>query len=278
ISGSGNIKLIDKLPLAFPTDIETYDPKINDNITVNENGVNGSRTFEYLLIPRNAGDFKIKPVSFSYFDVDKKTYVTLNTNEFELTVEKGSGTESAVVTGVSKEDIKYIGNDIRFIKKKTSIKDRGLYFYNSVLFYLLLILPAILFIIFVLTWQRQIKQNSNLALVKNRKATKIANKRLKTASHYLKENKRNEFFEEVSRALWGYLSDKFSIPGSELNKDNVHDKLFSKKVSEETISLIIELLTNCEFERFAPSGETGRMDKIYEDAIAIISKIENEIK
>ena len=279
-SGSGNIKLIDKLPFVFPTDIETYDPKTNDNISVNENGVSGSRTFEYLLIPRSAGDFKIKSVSFSYFDIDKKSYVTLTTNEFDIKVDKGSGNEATtMVTGVNKEDIKYIGNDIRFIKNKmTEVKEKGEYFYNSLFFYFMLLCPAILFILFVIIWQRQIKQNSNIALVKNRKATKIARKRLKTASIYLKDNKRNEFFEEVSRAMWGYLSDKFNIPGSELTKDNVHIILTGKKVSEDTINMFLQTLTSCEYERYAPSAEAGKMDKIYQEAIGIISKIENEIK
>jgi hypothetical protein len=135
-----------------------------------------------------------------------------------------------------------------------------------------------LFILFILIWQQQIKQNSNIALVKNRKANRIARKRLKLAFNYLKNNKREDFFEEISKALWGYIADKFTIPVANLNKDNVYSVLSSKNVSEDTIKLFIETLSDCEFQRFAPLSEAKSMDKIYTEAMNIISKIENEIK
>ncbi|MFA6924078.1 MAG: BatD family protein [Bacteroidales bacterium] len=280
ISGTGNIKLVEKPALSFPPDLETYDPKINDNINNILSGISGSRTFEYLVIPRSAGTFKIKPVSFSYFDLNKNKYITLTSPEYTLRVEKGSGNEAgAVVTGINKEELKYLGSDIQFIKnQKFALKPLGIYFYNSLNFYLLLLIPFLLFLIFVFLNRKRIKENSNIVLVKYKRATKVARKHLKTANKFLKENNKEKFYDEMFKAMWGYIGDKLSIPVSDLTKDNMVETLKMKNVEEELINKYLEILNYCEFARFAPSGELTEMKNLYSKTIDLISELEQKIK
>ncbi|MCF8299123.1 MAG: BatD family protein [Saprospiraceae bacterium] len=280
ISGTGNIKLIDELDFDFPTDFEVYDPKISTNVDVNGGGVSGSKSFDYLIIPRNPGTYKIKPASFSYFDINAKAYKTLSTPEYTIKVGKGSGNASNIVTtSVSQEDVKYIGSDIHYIKTNAIVlKPINMFLFGSDIFWILLISPVILFILFIIIWRKQLKRRSNAALMKNKKATKVARKRLKTAYSFMKQNEKNKFFEEISRALWGYVSDKFAIPLSELSMDSASDKLTEKHVKEELIKTFIETLHNCEFARFAPGDKADTMEKIYKEGIETISKIESELR
>jgi hypothetical protein len=284
ISGSGNLKLIDKVNVDFPTDFETYDPKITSNINTSESGVSGSKKFEYLIIPRNPGKFKIKPVTLTYFDISSKTYKTLTTPEYTINVEKGTG-EAANVTyrSANQEDVKFIGSDIRFIKNQPFILTKiGSFFFNSTLFYILLLLPFILFIIFLIIYRRTLKQRSNIAAMRNRKATKVARKRLKVAEKTLHAtslpNYKETFYIEISKALWGYTSDKFTIPIAELSMDTVNIFLSQKGVSEEIIQKIVDTLNNCEYARFAPGDSTSAMNNIYSEAIATIELIESQLK
>ena len=280
ISGSGNIKLIEELDFNFPPDLEVYDPKISNKVNVNASGVSGSKTFDYIIIPRNAGTYKIKAASFSYFDVNQKKYKILSTPEYIIKVGKGDGSASNVVsTSINQEDIKYIGSDIRFIKNQAfKLKPKGTFFFGSILFFILLISPAILFILFIIIWRKQLQRRSNIALMKNKKATRVAKKRLKAANNFLKQNKRNEFFEEISQALWGYIGDKFTIQLSELSMDTVEETLTEKNVKQELIKQFIETLNNCEFARFAPGDKADTMEQIYKEGIETISKIESELR
>ena len=280
ISGRGNVKLIDKLNIDFPTDFETYDPKINDNINKSENGISGTKTFDYLIIPRNQGIYKIKPVSFTYYDLNKGKYVTLSSPEYTLKVAKGDGKQSNVtVSSVNQEDIKYIGSDIEHIKTKPmTLNKTGQHFFLSDLFYILLLIPLILFITALIIRRKHIKIQSNKALLKNRKATKIANKRLKKAKQFLISKNKDNFYIEISQALWGYISDKFSIPLAELSMDSVNAALKNKAVSENIIEEFTSLLNKCEFARFAPSEQSFEMENIFKIAVDIILKTENELK
>jgi hypothetical protein len=280
ISGRGNIKLIDKLNVNFPTDFETYDPKIIDNINKSDNGVSGTKTFDYLLIPRNQGVYTIKPVTFTYFDLNKGKYVTLSSPEYTIKVSKGDGKQNNVaLTSVNQEEIKYIGSDIEHIKTKPmSLYKKGEHFFLSDLFYIILSIPLLLFIIALIIRRKHLKLRSDLALLKNRKATKVANKRLKKAKNYLLTKEKDNFYIEISNALWGYISDKFSIPLAELSMESVNDALKSRNVKDEIVSQFIKTLNNCEFARFAPGDESLTMDKIYKEAIDVISKTENELK
>ncbi len=280
VSGNGNLKLIDNFKIYFPPDLETYDPKISDNTSVGESGVSGSKTFEYVIIPRNPGQFKIPSVVLTYFDISKKAYTTLTTPEYILNVGKGDGKESAVTySGVNQEDIKYIGSDIRFIKTgSVMFYKQGYSFFGSGLFWLLLLCPVVLFVLFVIFWRDQLKKRRNIALMRNKKATRVAQKRLKKANAYLKENNKSLFYEEISRALWGYLSDKLTIPVSELSIDSANAAMNSKNISGDIITEFTNTLNNCEFARFAPGDESLAMDKIYNEALETIKKIEKEIK
>jgi hypothetical protein len=280
VSGQGNLQLIDKLNVTFPPDFETYDPKITSNINTTGAGISGSQTFEYLMIPRKPGKFVIKPITFSYFDLSKRRYVALTSPAYTLNVEKGTGEGSTVsYSGVSKEDIKYIGSDIRHIKNPPFRLTRiDALFFGSFLFYISLLIPIVLFILLILFMRKQEVRRSNTVLMKNRKATKVAKKRLKKADGFLKARQQDAFYEEISQTLWGYLSDKFSIPIAELSIDSVQEALSGKQVNEEIIQQFIRTLNNTEYARFAPGEKDLTMEKIYQEALEIIAKIERELK
>ncbi|NOX46728.1 MAG: protein BatD [Chlorobi bacterium] len=280
ISGKGNVELADIPEINFPPDFEVYDPKISKNISVGQNGVNGKKTFEYLIIPRNQGEFKIPAIKFSYYNLNKKKYVTLTSPEYTIHVAKGDGSAANTsFTGVDHQDVKYLGKDIRHIKTQNpGLMLIGTFFYGSTLFYVFIFVPLFLFILFISIWKKELKKRSNLALMRNRKATKVAQKRLKTAHAFLRENKKDEFYIELSQAIWGYLSDKFSIPLSNLSMDTVSESLAKKEVKAETVQQFITTLNNCEFARFAPGDSTSTMENLYNEAVNVISKMENELK
>ncbi|MEZ5083611.1 MAG: BatD family protein [Bacteroidales bacterium] len=280
ISGTGNVELVDKVNVKFPPDFEVYDPKVTKSMNYAQQGVSGRKTFEYLIIPRNPGEFKIDPVKFVYFDLASKLYKTLSSPEYVINVAKGDGSQvDYTFSGTNKSDIQYIGSDIRHIHTGVpNLRLTGSLFFGSPSFYLLLALPLFLFILFVIIWKKELKKRSNMALMRNRKATRVAQKRLKKAQAFLQEKKQNEFYEEVSQALWGYLSDKFSIPLSNLSMDTVKETLQVKEVKEETIHSFIETLNNCEFARFAPGDSQANMESIYTEGVKIITTMEKELK
>jgi hypothetical protein len=280
ITGKGNIQLIDKLNTSFPPDFESYDPKITNNINSSGDGVSGSQTFEYLIIPRKAGKFTIKPIPFSYFDLSKKRYVTLTSPEYTVNVEKGSGDNNIVSYSTpGKEDIKYLGNDIRHIKDQPILLQRiGTFFFGSLLFFVMMILPVLIFFTIFLIWRRLDERRSDVVLMKNKKATKVAIKRLKKANIFLRDKKQEPFYIEISQALWGYLSDKFSIPLADLSMDSVHEALMEKNVKDEIITQFIQTLDNTEYARFAPGEKTMIMEKTYQEALEIITRIERELR
>jgi hypothetical protein len=280
ITGKGNIQLIDKLNVSFPPDFETYDPKVTSNFNTGGSNVSGSQVFEYLIIPRKAGRFNIKPITFSYYDLEKRRYVSTSSPLYTIDVDKGNGENTNVTySGAGKEDIKYIGSDIRHIKSQPfHLIKTGTYFFLSRGFILMLILPVILFILFIIFWKKQEVRRSDTVLMKNRKATRVAIKRLKKANGFLKEQKQEPFYVEISQALWGYLSDKFGIPLADLSIDSVHEALVRKNVSDDIIRQFIETLNNTEFARFAPGEKSMVMGKTYNEALETITRIERELK
>jgi len=278
LSGKGNLNLIDNLNIEFPPDFEVYDPQITENISPG-NEISGSKTFSYLIIPRTQGNFKLKPVTLSYYDKNKRTYVTLTSGEINLKVGKGDGSGGSYFSGGNKEDIKYIGSDIKFIENKNfEVYPKGYFFFGSVWYCLLFILPIVLFIAFVILMRRYIKLRSNTSLLRHRQATKVALKRLKQANTFMKANQRENYYQELSRALWGYICDKFSIPLSELSLDAARETLVQKNIEENIRNKFIEILDNCEFARFAPTEATQGMETLYNEAVEIISKTERELK
>ena len=280
LKGRGNIQLIDPPNVTFPPDFEVYDPETKSNIKINGSGVSGTRTFEYLVIPRNPGDYSIKPVKFTYFDISKKEYVPIITPEYKINVDKGEGAfQNITYSGVSQEDIKYIGKDIRHIKLMPfEIRSIGVFFFRSDVFYILLISPVVIFILIIIIWKNRVKRRSNVAFMKNKKATKVSRKRLKTAHNFMKTGDENNFYVEISGALWGYIIDKFNIPKADLSIDTVKDALLKKNCDENIINQFSDTLNNCEYVRFAPGDKSENMGKIYNEALEIISKTERELR
>lgn len=280
ISGKGNVRLIDKLNFQFPPAFEVYDPKISTDVQVSQSGVSGTRTLEYLIIPRSAGNYTIKPVVFSYFHPVREGYVSLNTPEFNFKISRGEGPDLIAGTAAGDQQaIQYIASDIRFIRQAPIKLNRiGSYFFGSTLFYVLLLSPLLLFILFVILLQNHIKNTRDLARVKNRRATRFARKRLKQAQEFLKLRMSDKFFNELSQALWGYLSDKINIPLSELSLETVRERLAARSVNVEIIDEFTNLLEQCEFARFAPGDVAQTMDQLYEKALALITRIEKELK
>jgi hypothetical protein len=281
LNGKGNIKLVDPLKINFPEDFEAYDPKTKENITSNANGVSGSKTFDYLIIPRHEGDYKIEPINFSYFDPEKKQYVVLPSPEFNIHVDKGSGGDASasVFNPRSKEDVKILGNDIRYIKTNNiELKPNDNYFFGSGLFYLSLLSPILLFAGFIVVRRKNIEENKDVVAVKSRKATKMAKKRLVLAETHLKSNNKEPFYVEIFKALYGYISDKLNIPVADLSKDHIKEKLQQKNASEATIQQLITILDNCEYARYAPSTVSGDLNGIYNNTVELITKMESEIK
>lgn len=280
ISGTGNLKLISNPEIQFPKDFETFDPKVDNKTRLTKDGLTGSRIIEYLAIPRHSGKFKIPAVTFSYFDVKSKSYKTLSTQEYEIEVEKGEGNAEQIIANfTNKEELKVLGEDIRFIKlNKVKQHPKGDFFYGSLLYWMFYIIPAIAFIIFFIVYRKQAIENRNTAKVRTKKANKVAIKRLKLAGKLLSENKKDAFYDEVLKALWGYTSDKLNIPVSQLSKDNIEEKLTNYGVNEALINDFINALNECEFARFAPGDENLAMDKVYSTVLEVISKMENSIK
>ncbi len=279
LSGRGNIKLTEAPVFDLSPDIEKYDPEITDNITVNERGASGTRVFEYLMIPRHQGAYDFGPVTFSYFDLDKKSYVTLVTPKYKINVERGKDGGSATAASGGKSDFKLLGRDIRFIKTTVpefrSVRDD---FYGTFLFWLLVLLPFFGVIGMVLYRRHLIATNSNLALVKSRGATKVARKRLDAAGKFLKAGNQNGFYEEINKSLWGYLSDKLHIPVASLSKDVAIESLKQKGVSMESINKVMSILDYCEFARFARMEGGKSPDQVYRETLSVITEIENNLK
>ena len=280
ISGTGNLKLLSSPEVKFPEDFEIYDPKSENNFRLTSEGLSGNKVIEYLAIPRNPGDYKIPPVSFTYFDVKSKSYKTLTTEGYNLHVEKGEGDATQTIANfTNKDEVKVLNEDIRFIKQnEVKLTPRGQFFFGTLGYWLFYLIPTLVFIIFFILYRKQIAANANVAKVRTKKANKVAVKRLKLAGKLLSDNKKDEFYDEVLKALWGYVSDKLSIPMSRLSKDNVEEDLRNYGVAEELIAEFLKVLDNCEFARFAPSDANQGMDKIYAEALDIISKMEGSIK
>lgn len=283
ISGSGNIKLIKTPEIKFPNDFEVYDPKTDVNTKITVGGVTGNKTIEYLAIPRYSGDFTIPSVQFSYFDLKSGAYKTLFTPEYKLHVEKGEGdntaTQQMIANFTNKESIKYLGQDIRYIKTgDIKFVHKGEFFFGTIFCYLWYLIPGLLFIVFFIINRKKAKENANIALVRTKKANKVAGKRLKFADKLLKENKKEAFYEEVLRTLWGYLSDKLNIPVASLSKDNAEAELVKYGVEEPLIKDFMDILNTCEFARYAPVSDSHEMDKVYNRTIQAIDKMENTIK
>jgi len=281
VSGSGNIKLINAPKLQLPADFEVYDPKTSSNFNATAEGVNGNISFEYLFLPRYAGDYNIPPVDFVYFDPSAGRYVTKSSQEFRIHVAKGDGSRASTSMNYpssSKEDVKFLGKDIRFLKQGViELNPKGYLFFGSLNFYLFYLTGIAALLLLYLLNQKRIRENANVARMKNKKASKVALKRLKEANIHLKSGATEKFYESVTRAFWGYLSDKMTIPVAELTRERASAGLESHKASEAVITRFINILDACEYARFAPGGGTEKMHELYDEACDVMSQMEKEI-
>jgi len=281
VSGSGNLKLIDTLPLQFPSDFDHYDPKLSDHFTVSAAGVSGTRTFNYLIIPRHAGNYKIPAAEFTYFNPKKKEYVTLSTPEMNLEVSKGDNntTTSVTMSGpVNKEDVKTLGSDIRYIHSghEAYYRTDGFFLY-SFPFFAGIIVPLLAFIGFIIARRRYVELHKDTVALKKRGATRMAKKRLKIAHQSIAANNKEVFYAELLNALNGYFSDKFSIALADLSRDTISANLMQRNVKPETLQMLNKTFDDCEFARYAPASVAGNLMEVYTSAVNLITLLEDEI-
>lgn len=281
VSGVGNMKLIKTPDVNVPKDFEVYDPKVTDNTEITRNGMEGSKTFEYVYVPRNPGHYTIPPVEFCYYDLESNSYKVLQSESFELDIEKGKNSGNGGVSSyANKEDVEELNSDIHYIKMGDVKlqKDESDTFFGSLSYVLEYLIPFILFAILVFIFRKQAIANANVVQMKIKKANKMARKRLRTAKKLMEENKKEAFYDEIMRALYGYVSDKLSIPVAQLNKDNIREKLEEKNLDADLTNRVIQALDECEFARFAPADSSNTLEKFYEQVITLIEQVENSIK
>ena len=277
VSGVGNMKLLKQPEVAFPKDFDHYDAKVTDKTKLTTQGLEGSIVYDFLAVPRHQGTFEIPPIEYTYFDTQANQYKTVRTEGFTLNVAKGSGTQTAAYTG--QEDIKQLNSDIHYIKtgasRQHAVDD---FFFGSTEYWVAL---AVLFAgfvsLFVIFRQRAI-EHADVAGRRAGKANKVATKRLKKAARLLKDGKQGEFYDEVLRALWGYVGDKLSMPVEQLSRENISQQLSAHSVSEETVKQFIGALDECEFARYAPGDAQGNMNKVYDMAMTAITQIANTMR
>lgn len=278
ISGTGNLKLIKNPEIKFPKDIETYDPQVKNDFRITENGLTGKKTIEYMFIPRFPGKYTIPAIEFSYFDTKSNAYKTLTSPEYTLDVAVDPNAGKNVSTSYSNQRELEVDQDIRYLKtNEFSFKNPQNFLFGSLAYLLWYIIPLFLFIVFTIIYRKQIKANADIALMRTKKANKVATKRLKLAKKYLQAQNKDSFYEEILRAVWGYLSDKLTIPVADLNRENIEAELTRYGVGEELISQFIGILDTGEFARYAPSA-SGDMNNLYTDTVDAIGKMENTIK
>jgi hypothetical protein len=275
VTGTGNLNLIEKPVINFPPDFEVYEPKIIDNFN-SKGGTSGTRIFEYLIIPRASGDFSIDPIQFSYFNPSQRDYSTLSSEKFRLKVRKGSGSAAEIA---AQGDVKYLGIDIRYLMEPPlNIRPAGNRLYGKPIYWLLLILPVIGFIVFVLLHQRNMRLKGDMKLMQRKKATRIAVKRLLKAKKMLDNGQHDAFHEEISFALWGYISQKFNIQMSLLSMDTAREQLEMRNVDSALTERFMGTLHDCNYARYAPAGKALNMQQLYDLAIKTITETEQVLK
>ena len=283
LQGSGNLKMLKNPTLQFPQDFEAYEPKATNNFTTTDTGLSGSKTIEYLVIPRHDGDFVIPAATISYFDVASDSYKALSTEPISIRVNKGTQSVSnapIVSNFTGQEKVEVLATDIRYINTgESNIKPVGRMIVGSMFFWLFYIISLVITIGLIIIFRKQARDNANVALMRNKKANKVARRRLKVAEREYKAGNKDTFYDEILKALWGYLSDKLSIPVSELNKDNISLRLSQRGVEDAFIQEFVKLLNDCEFERYAPIGnKESAMRHTFESTEKLISTLESTIK
>lgn len=280
VKGNGNMKLISTPEVAFPKDFETYDAKVNDRFDLTRTGLAGTKEFEYLFVPRHAGTYEIPAAQFIYFDTDSRSYKTLTTEAYTLKVNKGKGGTGQSVSNYSgqQQDVQQLNQDVRFIKKgEVVLHQPGDTFFGTWKYWMAYLLPLLLFMLILIMGRKQMKASANVALSRGKKANKVALRRMKTAKKLLDSHDIGQFYDEVLRALWGYVGDKFNMSQESLNKENIEQSLSSRHVPDENIQQFMKVLNDCEFARYAPGDVNENMENVYNSAIDAISKMEDNL-
>ena len=277
VTGVGNMKLLKQPEVKFPKDFDHYDAKVTDKTQLTTSGLEGSITYDFLAVPRHQGDYEIPAIEYIYFDTQANAYKTVKTEPFKLHVEKGSGSSSSTYTG--QEDVKLLNSDIHYIKTGDT-RQRGVneFFFASTEYWVSLALLLLGFISLFIIFRQRAIENADIVKQRAGKANKVASKRLKKAAKLMAGGKQNEFYDEVLRALWGYVGDKLNMPVEQLSRENISQQLESRNVSSETISQFIGALDECEFARYAPGDATGNMNKVYDAAMTAITQIAATMK
>ena len=278
VSGVGNMKLLKQPVVKIPKDFDSYDAKVTDKTKLTVNGLEGSIVYDFLAVPRHQGTFEIPAIEYTYFDTKSNSYKTERTESFTLKVAKGDG-QTTVASFAGQEDVKQLGSDIRYIHTGNT-EQHGVneFFFSSVAYWMSLAVLLIAFISLFVIFRHRAIENANIVKQRAGKANKVAVKRLKKAAKLMKTGKDGEFYDEVMRALWGYVGDKLNISVDQLTRDNVSQQLSQYNVSEETIRQFVGALDECEFARYAPGDATGNMNKVYDAAITAITQIANTMK
>ena len=278
ISGQGNIKTLPEFELDFPPDFEVYDPKVKDNVSTSGSIVSGSKSFDYLIVPRNPGEYKLPTVNFHFYDPKKNRYQTLQSDSYVLKVSGEAQQSTMNVANIGKEDIELIGEDIRFIKTAdTSLDKRNSSFMGSTGFFLLFGLPFLLFGLLLFNRSRMEKMASDVAGTRSKKANRLAKRKLKIAKEKMEANEQRAFFDEISKALWGYVGDKLNKNQSELSREQVKEGLKSKGLPEGILARFEQLIDHCEMALFAPSTVSGNLKDTYQAAESVILDIESNL-
>jgi len=277
VSGTGNLKLIKQPVVNLPKDFDQYDAKITDNTKLTTNGIEGSMVYDILVVPRHQGKYEVPPVEFTYYDTSSNSYKTLRSQPFTLDVAKGDGSSS--VSAYTSEEVKQLNKDIRYIKTEDiRLREVDDYFFGSAFYWIsLAVLLAVFISLFVIFRHRAI-ENANIGKMRGKRANKVAVRRLREANKLLKAGKQNEFYDEVLRALWGYVGDKLDMPVTQLSRDNISQQLTERGVDTDTVNQFIGALDECEYARYAPGDASGNMNKVYDAAIQAIMKIEDFLK
>ncbi len=277
VSGAGNMKLLKQPQVLFPKDFDSYDAKVTDKTQLTTHGLEGSIIYDFLAVPRHQGEYEIPAIEYVYFDTQANQYKTVRTESFKLHVAKGSGSSSTAYTG--QEDIKQLNSDIHYIKTGSTQQHAvDEFFFGSTSYWITLIVLVLGFIsLFVIFRQRAIER-ADVMKQRAGKANKVAAKRLKKAAKLLKDGKQGEFYDEVLRALWGYVGDKLSMPVEQLSRENISQQLVGHNVSDETVRQFIGALDECEYARYAPGDTTGNMNKVYDMAMTAITQIAATMK
>ena len=279
VKGAGNMKLMGAPKIEFPTEFEVYDPVVSNNFSLKTNGFSGEKVYEYLITPRSNGTFALPAAEFTYFDTTSGTYKTIRSESYTVEVEKGNEAAAPAATSyIAKEKGKVLATDIRHIKFGNSGNASGSTIFATRTYLLMYLLAFVLFAIAIIVGRKRVAQNANVSLVRTKKANKVAVKRLKIAKSLLNKNSKNEFYDEILKTLWGYMSDKLNIPVAQLSKDNIADELLRKGVDNSLVEELNKVLNECEFARYAPGDAATAMDNVYAMAINVISKMENSIK